>query len=449
MGKEPPRGRFWRPRGGAVTTSGSFADASTSNRSADELGRGVSAALGRRRLVILIAVFLYLFGLVMVTSATSGTELLNTGDQWGYFRKQALFGVMGFTVMFIAMRFPLTVLRRLAGPIMFFSLMLVLAVFVPGLGSSAKGATRWIALGSFQMQPSEVVKIAVILYLADFLAYARYPVHWLNDFVKSPGGVGLFAAGVVFIQKDLGSALVIGSVVLSMYMLAGTSWRLLLRVVGPAIALVVLGILSEEYRRERFLAFINPWADPHGTGYQLVQALIAIGSGGVFGVGLGHSVQKIRFLPEAHTDMIFSIVSEELGLIGAAVVLFSFLAIAVVGTRIAMKATSRFYALVAAGLTAMLCLQAAINLGGVVGVLPLTGVPLPLVSYGGTNLLVTLASLGLLANVATAGQHDASAHPDSDPDLLEDDFDVDNDPNAYRNRRWWNSRAPRAGAGSS
>ncbi len=407
----------------------------------------VSAALGRRRLVVLLAIVLYLFGLMMVTSATSGSELLNHRDQWGFLRKQALFGVLGFSVMFVAMRFPLTVLRRLAWPMLIVSASLALLVFLPGLGASAKGATRWIALGGFQMQPSELVKIAVIIYLADHLASSRPPVHWLNDFLKSPGGVCLGAAALVFLQRDLGTALVIGAVVLAMYMLAGTNWRLLVRVVGPGLALVAIGILGEEYRRERFLAFINPWAQPHGTGYQLVQALIAIGSGGVFGVGLGHSVQKIRFLPEAHTDMIFSIVAEELGLIGVAIVLFGFLAIAVVGTRIALKASNRFNALVAAGLTSMLCLQAAINLGGVVGVLPLTGVPLPLVSYGGTNLLVTLVSLGLLANIATAGHTDAaSLVPD---EQFHDQINSDDEPDAYRNRRWWHSRTPRAGAGNS
>lgn len=405
----------------------------------------VSAALGRRRLVVLLAVVLYLFGLMMVTSATSGSELLNHRDQWGFLRKQAMFGVIGFAAMFLAMRFPLNVLRRLAWPLLVVSATLALLVFLPGLGASAKGATRWIALGGFQMQPSELVKIAVIIYLADHLASSRPPVHWLNDFLKSPGGISLGAAALVFLQRDLGTALVIGAVVLSMYMLAGTNWRLLVRVVGPGLALVALGILGEEYRRERFLAFINPWAQPHGTGYQLVQALIAIGSGGVFGVGLGHSVQKIRFLPEAHTDMIFSIVAEELGLVGVAIVLFGFLAIAVVGTRIALKASNRFNALVAAGLTSMLCLQAAINLGGVVGVLPLTGVPLPLVSYGGTNLLVTLASLGLLANIATAGHTVAAQAPD---EQSHDYAELDDEPDAHRNRRWWHSRTSRARAGS-
>lgn len=366
-------------------------------------GAQVTAAIGRRRLVVLLASLLYLFGLVMVTSATSGTSLLQDGDQWEFLRRQATFGVLGMVLMFAAMRFPLTALRRLSWPLLVLSIALSALVFIPGLSHTANGATRWIRLGAFQLQPSEIVKIAVVVYVADHLSRTMPPVHWLRDFLKSPGGVGLGAAALVFVQKDLGTAMVIGGVVLILYMLAGTSWRLLAQVVGPGIALVVLGILSEQYRRERFLAFIDPWAQPHGTGYQLVQALIAIGSGGIFGVGLGHSVQKIHFLPEAHTDMIFSIVAEELGLVGVAIVLLGFISIAVVGTRIAMRAQDRFNALLAAGLTAMLCVQAILNLGGVVGALPLTGVPLPLISYGGSNLLVSLMSLGLLANIACVG----------------------------------------------
>jgi cell division protein FtsW len=196
--------------------------------------------------------------------------------------------------------------------------------------------------------------------------------------------------------------MIIGFSVLTLYMLHGTNWRLLVRTLIPGLLLIGVGIASEPFRRARFTAFIDPWADPTGNGYQLIQALLAIGSGGFFGVGLGHSVQKVHFLPEAHTDMIFAIVVEELGLVGVTLVIGCFLALAMVGTKIAMQADTRFHGLVAAGLTAVLCGQAALNLAGVVGMLPLTGIPLPLVSYGGTNLLITLVSLGLLANIATA-----------------------------------------------
>jgi cell division protein FtsW len=261
------------------------------------------------------------------------------------------------------------------------------------------------------MQPSELVKISMILLIADHLARTAPPRHWLRDFLRSPAGVGFALCVVIVAQHDLGSALVVGSIILGMYISAGTSPKLLAQTIGPAFALVILSIISLPFRRQRFLAFLDPWEDPHGPGYQLVQALVAIGSGGVFGVGLGHSVEKIHYLPEAHTDMIFSIVAEELGLLGVAIVLFAFTSLAVVGGRIAVRAEDRFHSLLAVGLTILLCVQAVINLGGVVGLLPLTGVPLPLVSYGGTGLIVMLFCLGLLANVASAPATDSPAEP--------------------------------------
>jgi len=396
-----------------------------------------SAALGRKRLVLLLAALMFGFGLVMITSAASGTSLLQDGDQWIFLKRQLIVGAGGLIGLLLAMRLPLKAVRRLTKPLLVVSVVMLFVVFIPGVGHSANGATRWIALpGGFTLQPSEFVKLALVLYLADHLARVPPPIHWMRDFIRSPGGVGLLLVGVIFIQRDLGSAMVTGGMIVALYVLAGTSWRLIGSVVGPGTALIVLGIVSEEFRRERFMAFLNPWADPQGPGYQLVQALIAIGSGGVFGLGLGHSVQKIHFLPEAHTDMIFAIVVEELGLVGVIAVLGGFCALAVVGTRIALRAGSRYEALLAAGLTATLCGQAALNVAGVVGALPLTGVPLPLVSYGGSNLLISLTALGLLANLAVA-QHE-SPRPRAGGQAAA----------PGRRSRWRNRRASGSGVGS-
>lgn len=360
----------------------------------------VTSAQGRRRLVLLLTFTLFTFGLVMVGSASSGSTLLQINDQWVYMQRQATFAVLGFIGMFIAMRVPLHVVQRLARPSLIVSAVLLLAVFLPGVSHSANGATRWIRIGAFQLQPSEMIKLAVVMYLADHLARNPPPRHWFRDFVRSPGGVAIGLVGLIFIQRDLGSSMVTGASLIILYVLAGTNWRLLAGTIGSAVALVVLGIVSEPYRRERFFAFLNPWKDPHADAYQLVQALIAIGSGGPFGVGLGHSVQKIHFLPESHTDMIFAIIAEELGLFGVVLVLGCFAVLAAVGIRIAMRAPTRFASLLAAGITAMLVGQAALNVAGVVGALPLTGVPLPLISYGGSSLIISLTALGLLANVA-------------------------------------------------
>jgi cell division protein FtsW len=397
----------------------------------------VTAALGRRRLVVLIAITLYVFGLVMVASASSGELVLQDVDQWALFKKQAIFGVAGLTAMWVAMRVPLELVRRLARPMVWVCFGLVVAVMIPGVGHSALGATRWIDLGIFQLQPSEPLKLAACALVAAHLATSPPPEHWFNDFVRSPGGAALGLAGLlVGLQSDLGTGMVLASVTVILYVLAGTSWRLLWRTIGPAIALVALSIVTEEYRRERFLAFLDPWASPYGDGFQLIQAQLAIGSGGTFGVGLGHSVQKMAFLPEAHTDMIFAVVVEELGVIGVLLVLGSFAVLAAVGIRIAMRARTRFSALLAAGITAMVVGQACVNIAGVTGVMPLTGIPLPLVSYGGSSIIVTLAALGLLANIATerrpsrafvlaearAAQRVERPRPDDD---LDEDSEID------------------------
>lgn len=385
----------------------------------------VTAALGRRRLVVLIACTLYLFGLVMVASASSGELLLQDVDQWSLLKKQAIFGAVGLACMWMAMRVPLELVRRMAKPAVVGCALLVVAVMIPGVGHSANGATRWINFGAFQLQPSEPLKLAVCAMLAAHLARTRPPVHWMNDFMRSPGGVSLLLAGaLVGLQSDLGTGLMIGGVTIVLYMLAGTRWSLLWRTIGPAVALVVLSIVTEEYRRERFFAFVNPWANPENGGYQLIQALLAIGSGGPFGVGLGHSVQKITFLPEAHTDMIFAIIVEELGVFGVLLVLGSFGVLAAVGARIATRARTRFSALLAAGITTLIVGQAVINLAGVTGGMPLTGIPLPLISYGGSSLIITLTMLGLLANIATERRPSrAFVLEDSIDDL--DDLSVD------------------------
>ena len=396
----------------------------------------VTAALGRRRLVVLLAVTLYVFGLVMVASASSGELLLQHADQWTLLKKQAIFGIVGLSAMWVAMRIPLELVRRLARPTVWICFALVMVVMIPGVGHSANGATRWINLGLFQLQPSEPLKLAVCAMLAAHLARTPPPRHWLNDFVKSPGGAALLlAAMLVALQSDLGSGLVVGSTTLVLYVLAGTQWKLLWRTIGPAVALVILSIVTEPYRRERFLAFIDPWADPYGNGHQLIQAELAIGSGGPFGVGLGQSVQKINFLPEAHTDMIFAITVEELGLFAVILILGSFAMLAALGAKIARQARTRFSALLAAGITAMIVGQAIVNVAGVTGFMPLTGIPLPLISYGGSSLIVTLASMGLLANIATERRPSrsfAAAHAEPEPEPADidadswgDDYDAD------------------------
>lgn len=370
----------------------------------------MSAAEGRKRFVILLAVLLYTFGLIMVTSATTGAEVLGGGDQWSYLKRELMYGGLGLFGMMLAIRVPLKVVRRFIGPLLLVAFGLLMLVFVPGLGVEVNGARRWLGAGSLTLQPSEIAKLTVILFLADYLATSRVP-ETVKEFLRPAGGVALGACLIIFLQNDLGTALVLGSASMVLFVLRGTHVKLLGRIFIPLVSLAAIGIATEPFRRERLLAFINPWHDPQGIGFQLVQGLIAIGSGGAFGHGLGHSVQKVHYVPEAHTDMIYTIISEELGVLGTAFVLVCFLGLAVVGMRIAMLATTRFNALLAVGITSLLCGQAILNLGGVLGLLPLTGVPLPLVSYGGTSLIILFTSIGLLANVATDEQRNTSPQP--------------------------------------
>ncbi|MCW2922613.1 MAG: cell division protein FtsW, partial [Thermoleophilia bacterium] len=279
--------------------------------------------------MVLVAITLLVFGIVMVASASSGELLLQNVDQWALLKRQAIFGVVGLSVMWFTMRVPLELVRRLARPAVWVCAGLLVLVMVPGIGQSGNGAARWINLGFFQLQPSEPLKLAVAAMLANHLSRTRPPQHWMRDFVRSPGGAAIgLAAMLVGLQSDLGSGLMVIGILVVLYTLAGTDWRLLARTMLPLFALGALSILTEQYRRERFLAFIDPWKNPEAGGYQLIQAQLAIGSGGPFGVGLGHSVQKITFLPEAHTDMIFAITVEELGVFGVILVIGAFVVLA-------------------------------------------------------------------------------------------------------------------------
>ncbi len=391
----------------AVEAAGSAVGANAQQRGS------ASAAQGRRRLVLLLTLLLYGFGLVMVASATSGTSLLASGDAWQYTRRQALFGAGGIAVMLLVMRIPIGAVRRFTPLLLGISVAMLGLAFVPGISETVNGASRWVTLAGFTFQPSEFAKVAVVLFVAAHLAVNRPPVGLTWPALRGSSLlVGFGVAGVIFLQRDLGTATVTAAVVVALHLLAGMRWKLLLAVTLGSAGLVMVGILSEEFRRQRFLAFLDPFADPHGAGFQLVQGQVAIGSGGPLGVGLGGSVQKIRYVPEAHTDMIYAIIAEELGFVGVLVVLASFAALAVVGLRCATAARTRYESLLAAGLTLAICGQAMLNVAGVVGVMPLTGITLPLVSYGGSSLLVTFAALGLLANVAGRG-HDVADEPAS------------------------------------
>jgi cell division protein FtsW len=348
-------------------------------------------------LLVLVTLALVAFGLVMVYSASSARALLGSDDPAYYLKRQALFALLGLAALVLLARTDYQRLRHLAGLLVLASFALLLAVLV--VGTAVNGARRWIPIGSFTFQPSEFAKLALALWTAALLA-RRPPPQSLGQLVRPVGVVVGAACGLILIEPDLGSALAIGIMVSAVLLVSGTPLRTLAGAGGIAGALILAAIWLEPYRRARIFSFLDPWQDPDGAGFQSVQAMIALGSGGIFGVGLGESVQKIYYLPESSTDMIFAIIGEELGFLGVAAVLVAFALFGYAGFNIALRCGDPFGKRLAAGLTALVCGQTAVNISAVMGLAPLTGVPLPFVSYGGSSLVVGLASVGILLNIA-------------------------------------------------
>jgi cell division protein FtsW len=358
------------------------------------------------RLLILVTLGLVAFGLVMVYSATSASAALANGDPSYFLKRQAIYAVLGLVLMVLASRVDFRLIRRLAPLLMVGSLVLLLAVLV--VGQSVNGARRWVSFGPTVFQPSELAKLALAVWAAAYLTRRRPPQR-LPELWRPLGLLTAVFCALLLAEPDLGTAIVILLMLSAMLLVAGTPVRTLGAGVSIACAAGLVAIWFEPYRRARIFSFLNPWHDAQGAGFQTVQAMIGLGSGGIFGVGLGESVQKANYLPEAHTDMIFAIIGEELGLVGAAAVIAAYGAFAYAGLRIALACKDPFGKRLAVGLTVLVCGQAAINLAAVMGLAPLTGIPLPLVSYGGSSLVVALASVGILLNIAEdAGERRAS-----------------------------------------
>jgi cell division protein FtsW len=358
------------------------------------------------RLLILVTLGLVAFGLVMVYSATSASAALANGDPSYYLKRQAIYAVLGLVLMVLVSRVDFRVIRRLAPLLMVGSLVLLLGVLA--FGQSVNGARRWLSVGPVVFQPSELAKLALAVWAAAYLT-RRQPPQRLPDLWRPLGLITAVFCALLLAEPDLGTAIAIVLMLATMLLVAGTPLRTLGAGVSIAGAIGLLAIWFEPYRRARIFSFLNPWHDAQGAGFQTVQAMIGLGSGGIFGVGLGESVQKANYLPEAHTDMIFAIIGEELGLVGAALVIAAYAAFAYAGLRIALACKDPFGKRLAAGLTVLVCGQAAINLAAVMGLAPLTGIPLPLVSYGGSSLVVALVSVGILLNIADdAGERSAS-----------------------------------------
>jgi cell division protein FtsW len=355
------------------------------------------------QLILTATMCLVAFGVVMVFSASSTTALLgDNGDGAFYLKRTLMFGAIGMVALRLLSGRGLVAVRRLTPILLAASFGLLLLTLVPGIGFSANGAQRWIEAGPVQVQASEIAKVALVLYGAHLIAARPRLTEDLRSMAPYLLVAGT-ACGLIVIEPDLGTALIAAFSVAALLIAAGAKLRHLAVLAGVLALFVLIAVLIEPYRTERLTSFFNPGGDLAGSGFQGGQAAIALGSGGLFGTGLGESVQKAFYLPEAHTDMIAAVIGEEVGLLGVSVLVGLYMILGYAGFRTAQRARDRYGRLLAAGLTAMILIQATVNLYAVMGLAPLTGVTLPFVSYGNSSLIVTLAAVGLLLNIAAGG----------------------------------------------
>jgi cell division protein FtsW len=360
-------------------------------------------------ILTLVTLALTAFGIVMVYSATSASAAIGGANPMSYLERQGTYAVLGIALMIMASRFDYRKLRALAPMLVLVALGGCAAVLV--LAQPVNGARRWIGFGSAQFQPSELAKLALAVWLAAYLA-RRSPPQSLRELWRPTGALlGLFFL-LLLLEPDLGTTISIAVMVCGVLLVSGTPVRTLTAAMLVTSTLGVLAVSTKPYMRARVLTFLDPWHDVRGAGYQVVQAQIGLGSGGLFGDGLGQGVQKIHYLPEAHTDMIFAVIGEELGLIGAAALILAYAAFTWAGLKVALECKDPFGKRLAAGVTTLVCGQAAINLAAVLGLAPLTGIPLPFVSYGGSSLVVELVAVGILLNIAGSGRRAAARVPD-------------------------------------
>jgi len=362
---------------------------------------------GKRRfdyILLLVTLALVGIGIVMVYSTSAILAGDRFQDPYYFLKRQALYAGIGFLLMIAMMFFPYPVLKRVAYPILIFSVLLLIAVLIPGIGRRAGGSMRWLKISSFSFQPSELSKLGLIIFLSYFLTKKEEKIRSFSfGFLPTVLLSGLVIA-LILKEPDFGAAIFLTAMVFFLLFISGARVIYIASAVLLAIPVAYYFLTNVAYRYRRLLAFIRPWDDPTGTSFQIVQSFISFGSGGLFGLGLGEGRQKLFFLPAPHTDFIFSVIGEELGLVGTVVVVLLFFILTLRGIQIALSLEDRFGTYLALGVTLMISLQAVINMGVVLGLLPTKGLTLPFISYGGTSLIVNLVGVGMLLHLSNVAE---------------------------------------------
>ena len=386
------------PRAGATRTGATTDEPVVGVRG--RFGAWMTRPLASFHLVVTIAVLLTVLGLVMVLSSSSVGAVAAAGSAYGLFTSQVIFAVLGMVIFYIALQIPVRLMRRFAFPAFAFSVVLLVLVLIPGIGTVSQGTRGWFVIAGISLQPAEIAKITLAVWGAHLLASRRGENSTLREMLVPLVPAALLVTGLIVLQPDLGTTVSIVIIVIALLWFAGLPLKVFLGIVGTAATLAVILALTAGYRSQRVRAFFNPGDDPQGAGYQARQAKFSLADGGLWGRGLGQSRAKWSYLPNAHNDFIFAIIGEELGFLGGVAVIGLFGLFAYVGLRIAMRSADPFLRLFTATATTWIIGQAFINIGYVVGLLPVTGLQLPLVSAGGTSTATTLLMFGLIANAA-------------------------------------------------
>jgi cell division protein FtsW len=339
-------------------------------------------------------------GLVTIYSASSLLAAHKLGDSYYYLKKQAVFCLLGLCLLIFAKNIPCHFYRKLIYPLLFLSLALLVLLLIPGVGVKVGGASRWLRYAGFSFQPSELAKLALAIYMAYSMA-KKGPnmAHFSKGLAPHLVVAGTFMI-LILLQPDLGTSIIIGCWLLILVFVGGVNIFHLLTVLLLSMPLVMWLVLRADYRLKRWWAFLNPWEDPQGLGFQIIHSFLAFGSGGVLGVGLGNSKQKLFYLPEPHTDFILSIVAEELGLVGLVIIIILFSILIMRGIKISLSARDLYSSYLALGIISFIGLQVLVNMGVVMGLLPTKGLTLPLISYGGSSLVINLMGIGMLLSIS-------------------------------------------------